>query len=135
MNTKLKLTAACLMSLVLSSCATVFSGSTQSINVKVVNSGTQDLLSQVSCNITDGSGGDYGMSSNPAQISVNRGSGNIVINCHKAGYRQLNMAVGDSFNGLTIVNVLFWPGFLVDVATGAYKKYPSHYQINMEKIK
>ncbi|AIL65251.1 hypothetical protein NOVO_04345 [Rickettsiales bacterium Ac37b] len=31
-----------------------------------------------------------------------------------------------------LVNVLFWPGFIVDAATGAVHKAPSHITVFME---
>lgn len=124
-----------LSAIVLTGCATVFSGTSQTINVKVVDSSNQQLLSNISCVVSDGNGATHSIVTNPSAISVSKGNGAIRIDCQKAGYKQLNMAVGDSFNALTIVNVLFWPGFIVDAVSGAYKKYPSHYQINMEKTK
>lgn len=63
-----------------------------------------------------------------------RTSGGIQVQCRKDGYRQLNTAVGDDFNAVTLVNVLFWPGFIVDAVSGSYTKYPSHYLVSMEKI-
>ncbi|MBX3708619.1 MAG: hypothetical protein KIT56_01490 [Gammaproteobacteria bacterium] len=123
------------IALILTGCATILSGTSQVINVKVVNSADQSLLSNVSCTVTDGNGSTYSIVSNPAVINVSKGNGAIIINCRKPGYRQLNMAVGDNFNALTVVNVLFWPGFIVDAVSGAYKKYPSHYMISMEKMK
>lgn len=124
-----------LISMLLTSCATLFSGTTQTINVKIVDSADNQLLSKVSCTVSDGSGGTYAIVKNPSIIHVTKGKGTIIIMCKKPGYRQMNMAVGDSFNALTVVNVLFWPGFIVDAASGAYKKYPSHYLISMEKVK
>ena len=129
----MKKIALMLGALILSGCATIFSGTSQTINVKVVDAGNQQLLSNVSCTVSDGNGITHSIVTNPSAISVSKGNGAIRIDCKKAGYKQLNMAVGDSFNALTVVNVLFWPGFIVDAVSGAYKKYPSHYQINMEK--
>lgn len=131
----MKKLAVVLGSIVLTGCATIFSGTSQTINVKIVDSSNQQLLSNVSCVVSDGNGSTHSTITNPAAITVSKGNGAIRIDCTKAGYKQLNMAVGDSFNALTVVNVLFWPGFIVDAVSGAYKKYPSHYQINMERTK
>jgi len=60
--------------------------------------------------------------------------GSVQVNCVKEGYRQLDTSVGESFSGATALNVLFWPGLIVDAASGAYKKLPSHYVTSMEKI-
>lgn len=131
----MKIIISAVLAIFLTGCATILSGTSQTINIKVVNNADSRLLSNVSCTVVDGSGGSYPIIANPTSISVAKGNGPIHINCTKPGYRQLNMAVGDSFNALTIVNVLFWPGFIVDAVSGAYKKYPSHYMISMEKIK
>lgn len=124
-----------LLVVVLAGCATIFSGTSQTINVKIVDAANQQLLTNASCSVVDDSGPISSITSNPAAITVSRSNGAIHINCKRSGYRQLNMAVGDSFNAVTVVNVLFWPGFIVDAVSGAYKKYPSHYVINMEKTK
>jgi hypothetical protein len=117
----------------LTGCATILSGTTQVINIKVVD--PQDRLLSARCSASDGQGNSYAIVTNPAAITVTKGNGSINITCHKSGYRQLNMAVGDNFDKMTIVNLLFWPGFIIDAASGAYKKYPSYYKITMEKIK
>ena len=124
-----------LLVITLTGCATIISGSNQSIHVRIVNAGTQKMLIGATCSVSDNNGIISTITSNPATIVVSKGNGPIHIDCRRAGYRQLNMAVGDSFNAVTIVNVLFWPGFIVDAVSGAYKKYPSHYVINMEKVK
>lgn len=117
----------------LSGCATVFTGSTQTISIKVEDNASKDALTGVSCNVTDSHGGHYVLSSNPGVITVTKGNGPLTVLCKKPGYQQVNTSVGDSFNGATLVNVIFWPGFLVDGASGAYRKYPSHYVVAMEK--
>lgn len=119
----------------LTGCATIMSGTSQTINVKIVDAATQSDLSNVICTVVDGNGNSSAIVTNPAVIRVSKGDGGVVIHCKKTGYRQLNMSVGDSFNALTVINVLFWPGFIVDAVSGAYRKYPSHYMITMEKIK
>lgn len=119
----------------LAGCATVLSGTSQTIHIQVVDEANQRVLSNATCSVADGNGSIYSITSNPTAIVVGKGNGPIRINCRRPGYRQTNMAVGDSFNAVTIVNVLFWPGFIVDAVTGAYKKYPSHYVVNMHKVK
>lgn len=41
--------------------------------------------------------------------------------------------VGESFNKVVLLNLLWLPGFVVDTVTGAYKQYPSHYVVTMEE--
>ena len=127
-----KISAAALLALTLSSCATIFSGTTQNIHVKVIDTNNNEVPNP-HCVVYDGSGASHVLSSNPGEVNVSKARGNVRIDCKKAGYTQLNMAVGESFNGVTVVNVLFWPGFIVDAMTGAYKDLPSHYVVSMKK--
>lgn len=120
--------------LLVTSCATVFSGSTQRINFKVLDSNSGEDLTGFVCKVYAPGGQVDSIVSSPSSVVVARGDGAIRVDCKKDGYKQGSMAVGDSFNAVSVVNVLFWPGFLVDLASGAYKKYPSHYVVNMEKI-
>ena len=119
----------------LSGCATVFTGTSQTIHVRIVDAANQRLISNATCSVSDGNGSLYSITSNPTSIVVGKGNGPIRIDCKAKGYRQSNMAVGDSFNAVTVVNVLFWPGFIVDAVSGAYKKYPSYYVVNMARVK
>ncbi len=41
--------------------------------------------------------------------------------------------VGESFNKVVLLNLLWLPGFVIDTVTGAYKQYPSHYVVTMEE--
>ena len=47
---------------------------------------------------------------------VDKGKGSLDVRCRRSGYAQSQVGVGQSFNAWTIVNVLFWPGALVDAA-------------------
>ncbi len=132
-TSRLSLVLTLALSIALSGCATLFSGSTQTINVKIVESGSDNALEGVSCIVAHPNGNTWTLPGNPGILTVDRGNGAIQISCKKAGYRQLNMAVGDGFNAVTVVNILFWPGFIVDALSGSYKKYPSHYLITMQK--
>lgn len=130
----LKITTLLTAALLTSGCATIFSGTTQTISVQAVDQGTNQPLTDISCTIADSKGMIYPVAGNPGSILVTKGNGALIPTCKKAGYVQTSFGVGDSFNGVTFVNVLFWPGFLVDAATGATSKYPSHIKIVMEKV-
>lgn len=130
MKNSLKLIA---MATALSSCATIFSGTTQKINVQAVDEKDNKPLTEVTCTITDADGVMYAIPSNPGSVFVKKGNGNLTPNCKKDGYIQKSFGVGSSFNALTLVNVLFWPGLIVDLGTGAMHKYPSHISVFLEK--
>ena len=127
-----KLLSLCSIVLALSGCATVFSGTTQTIHVQVIEKPNNNLSEGVSCTLMDNTGSTQPLTGNPAKVKISR-NGPATITCKKPGYTQINTMVGDSFNSVTLVNVLFWPGFIVDALSGSYKKYPSHYVITMEK--
>jgi hypothetical protein len=114
-------------------CATIFTGTTQTINLQAIDGKNNQPLTDVSCTITDGKGVLYTIPSNPGSALVSKGSGSITPSCKKEGYVQKTFGAGDSFNAVTIVNILFWPGFIVDAMSGSMHKYPSHITVVMEK--
>lgn len=129
---KIKNTIIALCAVSLTACATILSGTTQTINVQAVDARNNQPLSGVVCNVVDGTGMRYPISGNPGTVTVRKGQGILKPECRKLGYTQTSVAVGESFNALTIVNVLFWPGFIVDAVSGTMQKYPSYISITME---
>ena len=120
----------------LQSCATVLSGTSQTINVKVIDSASSEMLNGFSCVLLDASGADLTFNQNPVKLKIKQGPSldHMKITCTKQGYTQLNTSVGTSFNSVSLFNLFFLPGFIVDFATGAYKKVPSHYVVSMQKM-
>jgi len=57
----------------------------------------------------------------------------LQVNCNKDGYIQTNLDVMDSMNGITFINAIFWPGFIVDAVSGSMQKYPKHLVVQMKK--
>lgn len=120
------------LALLLTSCATVFSGTTQTINVKAVYEGTSEIAKNAKCIVTDGQGVQYHVS-NPGSVSVAKGTGSLQVQCSEPGYKQGRVGYGQNFNAISFVNVLFWPGFIVDAVTGSMHKYPSHAVVELVK--
>jgi len=118
----------------INACATIFTGTSQNISIEAVDSKTNKVLSSAVCSVRDGSGALYTVQSNPGSITIKKGQGVLTPTCNSDGYKQLSYAVGDSFNAVTFVNVLFWPGFIVDGLSGSMNKYPSHIVVAMESI-
>jgi len=133
MNITKKIVCLIAMLFVLSGCATVFSGTTQNINVMAIDSETNEPIKGVKCTVRDGDGMVHVVMGNPGTFVINKGQGALTPICKKDDYTQISYGVGENFNAITLINVLFWPGFIVDIATGAMKKYPSHMTIMMEK--
>jgi hypothetical protein len=130
-STVVKVLAPVLM-VALAGCATVFSGTTQRIDVQAVNIVNHQPILGARCTVIDGQGAELLVGSNPGSVVVTKGKGALNVRCVRPGYVQKQVGVGQSFNAWTIVNVLFWPGLLVDAATGAIVNYPSHITVLME---
>lgn len=113
-------------------CATVFTGTTQRVHVQAVDSQSHNLVAGARCTVIDGQGAEIPVDHNPGSVVLTKGKGALNVRCAKPGYVQKQVGIGQSFNAWTIVNVLFWPGILVDAATGAIQKYPSHITVLME---
>lgn len=118
----------------LGGCATVLTGSESKINIQVVESGNNKLLTDLQCSVSDRDGIIYSLPNNPGYIRVPKGQGTLKVECFKAGYVQQNMGIAQKINGVTLVNVIFWPGFIIDAASGKMQKYPSKVTIQMKKI-
>ncbi|MDQ2994950.1 MAG: hypothetical protein M3R00_08435 [Pseudomonadota bacterium] len=135
MNFKTLKVAALGVTVLMAGCATVMTGTSQPVHVQAIDANTQQILSGARCVVVDGEGNTLPMQSNPGSVLVTKGKGTLNVRCTKPGYRQSQIGVGQSFNAWTVVNVLFWPGLIVDAATGAMQKYPSHVTVLMSPIK
>lgn len=104
--------------LFMSGCASVFTGT----NEKIVVS-TPDAQSSI---YVDG---------------MLRGKGNIIIDKTKGkthlltvkqeGCQDITTVTSNRFNGVSVLNIFFWPGFFIDLATGAlWEADPSSYTLN-----
>src|SRR5258708_2131619 len=135
LNTFLSFSVLISASLILPGCATVMSGTTQNISVQAINKQDNQLIPGTVCTIADGKGRVYAVNSNPGTVMVTKGQGKLDVQCHKPGYHQTQVGIGQNFNAWTVADVMFWPGALVDAATGAIQKYPSHITVLMQPTK
>ena len=133
MSTIFKFSVIFSLLLILTACATILSGTSQTVNVQAVDEKDNSILSDVHCIVTDGKAVAYPVTGNPGSIAATRGNGTLQVNCKKDGYNQTNIGTGSSFNAITIANVLFWPGFIIDGLSGSYAKYPSHIVVQMSQ--
>lgn len=69
-----------------------------------------------------------------------RGKGNIIIDKSKGktnlitvkreGCQDVTTLTSNKFNGVSVLNIFFWPGFFIDLATGAmWEADPSSYAL------
>lgn len=119
----------------LSGCATIVSGSDQTVSVQAVDQQSHKPIKGASCALRTMNGMSYVVHGNPGATTLLRDSGSLTLKCEAPAYYQKSIATGTSFNAWTLGNVIFWPGAIVDVATGAYKKYPSHITVVMSHDK
>ena len=117
----------------ISGCATIMSGSTQTIDVQAIGYRSHKVIQGAKCTIRDGKGNLYVVPQNPGNVIVSKGNGALQVHCLKSGYKQKSVGHGQSFNAWTLGNIIFWPGAIIDAADGAYAKYPSHIIVLMEK--
>jgi hypothetical protein len=126
-----KLVNSIVCTLLLTGCATIFTGTNQAVNVDVIDQTTNKELDQVKCNITDSSGMVYNLGSNPGAVVVSKSSSPLQVRCDQDGYQSYTGVINSNFNSVTLLNIFFWPCFFVDMATGAMTKYPGQYSVLM----
>lgn len=119
--------------LVLGGCATIISGTSQLIHVQAIDNRTHALIHDAKCTLTNNKGVVFPVSNNPGTVTVMKEYGGLTADCVARGYKQNAIGSGESFNAWTLVDIIFWPSFLVDAATGAAKKYPSHITVLMQR--
>ena len=113
--------------LTFTSCATIFTSSSQPITftgeegIKIYDVTTNSKLTEI------GSG-------NSATIKISKGLDDKYILAKKEGYKNGHFNIQSSFNSISILNIFIWPGFLVDFLTGKINKYDnSVVNIELEK--
>ena len=110
-----------LMALLLTSCATIFTGSTQTI---AINSTPSDAKVEVN-------GLNYGRT--PTTIKMKRAMEGDFIKVSKEGYKPVLFQPQTSINPVAIINLLNGLFWLIDLLTGAVWRYsPAMYDIILE---
>jgi hypothetical protein len=95
----------------LSGCATIFTGSNDNITFKSVPEGAKVEINGNSVGRT------------PVTVPVKRALTPPQVMLKLDGYDQRSILLQNGFNGISILNIFFWPGFIVDAATGTLMKY------------
>lgn len=109
--------------LFLSGCASIVSGSTQSLSVDSFNKGSK--ISQATCTLTNNKGTWF--VSTPGTVSVHRSYDPLTVKCEKDGLEPGILTVKSSTKGMAFGNILFGGviGAGVDMGTGAAYDYPA----------
>lgn len=118
----------------ISSCAAMMSGTSQTIYVQAVDKTSQQRIPGASCVVKDSKNTTYVVQGNPGSVFMNRGQGVLQTSCSAPGYIQNAVGTGSTFNAWTIGNIIFPLGVVVDVVTGAAEKYPDHITVLMAKV-
>lgn len=100
----------------LSSCATIFTSSKQSITFSGIE-GTKIYDAKNNVKLTE-IGSDQ-----TATVSIKKKMGDKQLLAKKEGYKTQALVLESTFNATTLWNILFWPGFLVDLGTGQMNKW------------
>ena len=120
-----------LVCLMLSGCATIVSGTQQTIFIDTPK------MAGAECKLNDSKGGSWYIKETPSSVSVLKGNGPLNIVCTKQGYETETVSVEETVSGATLGNVLLGGGIgiLVDAASGAAQKYPNKITVWMKPQK
>lgn len=131
---KIQPVAALVLFFILTGCATVFTGTTQPVNIAATDSRNNSTPASVICTVTDSNAFPQNVTS-PGLVTVSKGFSPLQISCRDAEGRLENktQAVGASFNPVTLLNFFFGIGFIIDGVSGAMMKYPANVIIPMQE--
>lgn len=121
------LVIAAVSAILLSSCATIFTPSRQSITfsglegTKIFDTSTNVKIAEIGSDKT-------------TTVSVKKKMSDKQLIAKKDGYKNTPIILESSFNATSLWNILFWPGFIVDLGTGQMNKWDNTYiNVDMEK--
>ena len=111
-------------------CATLTSGTSQSILVDVLNA------PGASCQGTDNAGKQYVWPDTPYSATVQKGDGPMTLICKKEGFETTTMTFDEGIAGATFGNIILGGGIgiFVDAVSGAAQEYPSKIQLVMKPL-
>lgn len=101
---------------ILSSCATIFTSSKQPITftgpagTKIYDASNNIKLAEIGQDQT-------------TTVSIKKKRDDKQLIAKKDGYKSTPLVLESSFNTTSLWNILFWPGFFVDMGTGQMNKY------------
>lgn len=109
--------------LLLSGCATLFSGTEERITFYSEPSGASVIIDGIVVGTT------------PATVEVDRpGMEEMRVTVQLDGYDPRVFELDKEFNSASILNIFFWPGFVVDALTGALFKYDkTTYTVDLDR--
>ncbi|WP_316846182.1 PEGA domain-containing protein [Pedobacter psychrodurus] len=116
--------AAVSATLLLSSCATIFTGTTQTVQINSNPPAAAIEVDGVKTGVT------------PMAVSLKKGFTGQTISLKLDGYETKTFQPQTTFNPVAILNVIGLFGFAIDAATGSMMKYdPKVYEFTLEPKK
>lgn len=104
----------------LAGCATIFGDNSRAVQVNSKPSGAQVLVNGAP------------QSATPATVNINSTFSPPTITVQKPGYQSQTVNVNTTFQPVGILNILFWPGFIIDAISGDMMKItPDSRNINV----
>lgn len=116
----IKLFVSCALMLALVGCASIAGNNTRAVRVESTPSGASIYVDNQR----------YGET--PAVITLpTHIYGGKSVTLRKPGYKDVTMMVNDKFQPIALLDILFWPTFLIDAATGDIVKIdPANLYLN-----
>ena len=111
-----------------SGCATLVSGTSQSVLVDVINA------KGATCTGIDKRGRRYYWPNTPSATTVHKGDGPMILTCEKKGFKKTTHSFDETLVSATLGNIILGGGIgiLVDAASGAAQEYPTKVSVLME---
>ncbi len=116
--------------LVLGGCATVVSGTSQTIFVETPG------VEGANCRLTDSKKGSWYLPRTPGGVTVQKGDGPLNIVCEKPGYETTTVSVEEEIAAATFGNIILGGGIgiFVDAVSGAAQRYPDKVVVWMKPL-
>ncbi len=111
-----------------SGCATVTTGTTQSVSVI-----TEKDVEGARCELRDSQNRRWSIPDSPGTVEVRKGDGPMTIRCKKSGFETATRVVEEVLVGATLGNVILGGGIgvVIDAVSGAAQQYPEQIVIWM----
>lgn len=125
MNT-LKLAGLLVLTCLATSCATVTTGTSQTITVETEPPGA-------SCKMTRDNETIGVVNPTPGSVTIGKDKDDIDISCELSGYHTTTKNLDSSFQGMTLGNVILGGiiGIAIDAGSGAMNEYPSSISLRL----
>lgn len=124
---KLLSTAMIFAVILLTSCATLFTDSKQAVTfsgiegTKIYDASTNIKIAEIGSDKT-------------TTVPIKKKLSDKQLIAKKEGYKNTPILLESAFNTTSLWNLLFWPGFVVDLGTGQMNKWDNTYiSIDMDK--